>query len=385
MAGVLKAKVDGQWVIVTAAGAGGGGGAGVDEVAVSNTDPGVLGTHELWFDPDATTPTNVLGRWNSAWGIIAMGTFIPPLAPHVSTVTDTLTYPLAATLITGRRYRIGLQCRAVTPTGGTTTASFYLRDNGVDIRGWQYGGDPYVYVGWELLTAAFEWLYNGDNTSHSFEVRVAPGSGVNVYTDYGLFYIEDTGPLSYGQPPAVDPTPTAVQWTPIVPLNNWTLPGATEILPGYRKIGDVVYLKGSIQGGSTTPHSRSELSSNSRLGTTTASSPVSHSLASSPTATPSPRSFRSHHLGSLHPENIGGGAVGTEHVPPTERRLLAGGVCHDRSAQRQGRRDLGAGRAHVGQRRGLGRRRRPRRRLAATRSGTTPTTTARSTATTPRA
>lgn len=213
-----------------------------DEVWVSPTAPTDAAV-ELWYDSDAPTPSAV-DRWNSTWGIIAMGSFIAPLAPHVVSVTGALTNPVTATLITGRRYRIYLQCRAVTPTGAATAVSFYLRDNGVEIRGWQYGGDPYVYAAGNYSTASFEWLYNGDNTQHSFEVIVAPGSGVNVFTDYGLWYIEDVGPISYGLPPAVDPTPTAVAWTPMSLTTGWTSLGGTV---GYRKVGDEVMMRGVIQ------------------------------------------------------------------------------------------------------------------------------------------
>jgi hypothetical protein len=245
MAGVLKAKVDGQWVIVTAAGA--GGGTGVDEVAVSNTDPGVSGTHELWFDPDATTPTNVIGRWNSAWGIISVGTFPAPLAPHsVPAGVSVLSNPLAATLITGRRYRVGFQSRAITGVAGNNI-SFYLRDNGTEIRGTPYGGDPYVYIQGNYHTMQAEWWFNGDNTPHSFEVMCASSSACSVFTDYGLFYIEDVGPISYGQPPAVDPTPTAVQWTPMTLNAPWIRhTGYTWSGPAYRKVGDIVYLRGLL-------------------------------------------------------------------------------------------------------------------------------------------
>lgn len=232
--------------------AGGGGGGGTDEVWVGPTapsDPNI----ELWYDSDAPSPSNI-DRWNSAWGIIATGTFIPPLAPHVITVTDTLTYPLTATLITGRRYMVRLQLRATAPTGAAGNVSYYIRDNGVDIRGWQGGGDPYVYTAGAYQGLNYGWLFTGDNTSHSFEVRVAPSASFNIYTDYAHYYIEDMGPISYGIPPAVDPTPTSVAWTPLVPINGWISPGGvTEMSVGIRKIGDICYLKGSLQVGSTVP------------------------------------------------------------------------------------------------------------------------------------
>lgn len=238
MPGQLKAKVGGSWVPVA-------GGAPTDEVYIGSADPGMGTTHELWFDSDATSPADT-SRWNSAWGIIATGSFPAPLAPHAMPTVGTLTNPLTATLITGRRYRLFLQARAVNPMAGATSVSFFIRDNGVDYRSWTGGGDPYVYAAGNYSTAAFEWLFTGDNTSHSFEIRVDPGIGANIFTDYGLYYLEDVGPISYGIPPATDPTPTAVAWTPLPLLNNWTWAGGSYPPPVYRKVGDMVQVRGGV-------------------------------------------------------------------------------------------------------------------------------------------
>ena len=229
----------------------GGGGTGTDEVWVGPSQPSDPAI-ELWYDTDAPSASSV-DRWNSAWGVIATGTFVPPYAPHVVTTTEALTNAVTATLITGRRYRVSAQIRAINNLSGPNQLSFYLSDNGTQIRGHWGGGDPYVWSQGAYQGLNYEWHFLGDNTPHSFVLWVAPGANMNIYTDYGLWYIEDIGPISYGIPPAVDPTPTAVAWTPIIPLNNWTLPGGTEVQPGFRKIGDVVYLKGSLMGGATPP------------------------------------------------------------------------------------------------------------------------------------
>lgn len=240
MPGQLKAKVGGVWVPVV--------GGGSEEVHIGATDPGVTTTHELWFDSDAVSPADT-SRWNSAWGVIATGTFIPPLAPHVSTTTEAITNALTATLITGRRYRVHLQIRAVVNTGGANTISFYLSDNGTQIRGTPYGGDPYMWSQGSYQGVNYEWHFFGDNTSHSFVVWVAPSVSMNLYTDYGLWYIEDVGPISYGTPPAIDPTPPYVTWTPFNLLNSYDHLGlsGTELTAGYRKVGDMVQLKGTIR------------------------------------------------------------------------------------------------------------------------------------------
>jgi hypothetical protein len=237
---ILKAKVNGEWVPVTA-----GGGAS-EEVFIGATDPGVTSTHELWFDSDAVSPADT-SRWNSSWGVIAMGTFIPPYAPHTVTTTEPITNAVTATLITGRRYKIRLQIRAMSPTGGATQVSLYLSDNGTQVRGTPFGGDPYVLVTGAYQGANYEWQFTGDNTSHSFVVWVAPGGSTAIFTDYGLWYIEDAGPISYGIAPAIDPTPSAVAWTPMILLNGWLPFGASSSPPGYRKVGDMVQIRGTVK------------------------------------------------------------------------------------------------------------------------------------------
>jgi hypothetical protein len=61
------------------------------------------------------------------------------------------------------------------------------------------------------------------------------------------------GPISYGIPPATDPTPTAVQWTLMPFAPTWTHYGAPFGPCSYRKVGDVVTMRGlAISTGTST-------------------------------------------------------------------------------------------------------------------------------------
>ena len=108
MPGVLKAKTGpGVWVPVI-----GGGG----DVYVGTTEP--VGDYDLWFDTDAEAAQEQsyeTARWNSAWGIVAMGAFKAGLASPIA-LTGTmqqLTEPIPITTLASRRYRIVFQSRAI--------------------------------------------------------------------------------------------------------------------------------------------------------------------------------------------------------------------------------------------------------------------------------
>jgi hypothetical protein len=233
----LKAKVNGQWVAVSS---GGGGGTGTDEVWVSPTaptDPNI----ELWYDSDAPSQAYA-DRWNSAWGIVAVGTFaVTALPAGVTKLTNDLTFKS----ITGRRYRMVLQIRIV----GTTSA------NGINFLpiGPAVGGgswDTWMTVGGQWNPLYTEALFTGNDVSGAFYWNAnSTGQAVSVYLDsMSCFYIEDCGPVSYGTPPAVDPTPTAVAWTPMGTLQNgWVWYGGIEMPPAYRKVGDMVQIRGTIK------------------------------------------------------------------------------------------------------------------------------------------
>lgn len=180
-----------------------------------------------------TAQPRVVASGNSL-GIVQMGSFIPPLAGRTITASTgtTLTNGLAFTMTVGRRYRLVFQIRAVNGVGGA--ASFFLRDNGTDIRGWMYGGDPYVWLDGPYAGINFAWLFDGDGASHSLQVVINSPVQCDVYTDYGQFYLEDVGPNTT---PALPIPETPPAWTPLAVNAGW------EGTPSYRKLGDMVQLR----------------------------------------------------------------------------------------------------------------------------------------------
>jgi len=238
---IVKAKINGQWVSLASGGA-------EDEVWIGPSAP--TGSHELWFDTDEPSASNA-DRWNSAWGIVAVGAFTAAnIAVPVGLTEFTTRIPFKA--ITGRRYRMVLQVRIVSTTSGTGLNFF---PNGPSYFGGSWDTWATVEGNWDPLRT--EALFTGNDVTGSFywTVNNAGTGPVTFYLDtMSCFYIEDCGPISYGTPPATDPTPAAVAWTPATMLNNWTSPGGiTEMSVGYRKIGDICYLKGSLQVGASVP------------------------------------------------------------------------------------------------------------------------------------
>jgi hypothetical protein len=193
--------------------------------------------------PPAATPRIVSS--GNALGIIAMGAFIPPYAPRTIAVnTETaLTYPLPFFALVGRRYRVRFQVRAIANSAGAGNTSFYLRDNGTNIRGHPLGGDPYLWNAGAYTGVAFDWLFDGDGLQHSLEL-LCNGIAMSVYTDYGLWYVEDVGPNSGAALPIPE---TPQSWTPLPFAAGWrNYQGGTTVygICSYRKIGDVVTLRG---------------------------------------------------------------------------------------------------------------------------------------------
>jgi hypothetical protein len=204
---IVKAKINGQWVSLASGGA-------EDEVWIGPSAP--TGSHELWFDTDEPTAPNA-DRWNSAWGIVAVGAFTSSnLAIPVGLTEFTTRIPFKA--ITGRRYRMVLQVRIVSTTTGTGINFF---PNGPSYFGGSWDTWLTVEGNWDPFRT--EALFTGNDVSGSFYWTVNnAGSGpVTFYLDsMSCFYIEDCGPISYGTPPAVDPTPTAVSWTLVTSFLN---------------------------------------------------------------------------------------------------------------------------------------------------------------------
>jgi hypothetical protein len=236
---VLRAKVGGNWIDIT------GGGAAF----VGPNDPGP--SYNLWYDSDATNTNDAdVARWNSAWGIVAVGIGRGAgISTPASTVTA-LTNPLAVTLQVGRRYRLAANVRAISNAGATAAAQFQLWDNGANSGGFDY---------WQLVPTGnydnchIDALLVGDGLAHSYDVRVNPGVAMSMWFDMAThaFYVEDIGPTS---PAVQQPVVLTTPWQNIGPLlvNGWVNYGAPYGPAFYRLIGDVVELRGLISGSTPT-------------------------------------------------------------------------------------------------------------------------------------
>ena len=241
MTGVLKARVGGAWVDVASASA--------EEVHVGPSAP--VGNEELWYDTDeAGAQSGAIANPNNALGVIAKGGFLAALAdPMPVTPVGTqvrLTDDLAVTLLVGRRYRVTAFLRATTPSAANSLSVHIFDSNTNMMNTW---GHP----AWSLATASYgqsigQWLIDGDGVARLLNIRgeILGGGTVSIYKNGSLFYVEDMGPNGS---PAL-PIPTTYQtWTPFTFQNNWVNYGGNYPPGGYRKIGDIVYLRGLIRNG----------------------------------------------------------------------------------------------------------------------------------------
>jgi hypothetical protein len=199
MPGALKAKVAGQWVLASSA----AGGGGAEEVFIGPSDPGT--SYDLWVDTDEDAPLTDDLRWNTAWGIVGMGSIFAANPVALAGTFSKITNPINLVTIAGRRYRIKFQARAVitaTAGGPDASANFAVYDNGasrLDVADWYVltsengGGGSTAYNG-------TEWgaLFDGDGLAHSFEIwGRAWGTNATVHVSSNCrYYIEDCGPIA---------------------------------------------------------------------------------------------------------------------------------------------------------------------------------------------
>ena len=204
---VLKARIGGQWVAI-------GGGSDY-------------------------------ARWNSAWGVVAVGSMVQALAPWnlpAGTVTQ-ITNSLSVTLTSGRRYRVRFICRAMTAQGAAATSLAIVLRNGTT----SLSTNDQFYApqtGNFYTTVAYDWLITGDDTTKSLNVAAnGPSVIISLWTDADAqFYVEDVGSVA-GAVAVPNPTPA---WLPFPFAANWqNYPGFQAAQ--YRRIGDIVHLRGLAQ------------------------------------------------------------------------------------------------------------------------------------------
>jgi hypothetical protein len=177
----------------------------------------------------------------NALGIVAIGS-MPGTNPTIPiNAWTSVTNTLSVTLNTGRRYRVFIAMRAI-QVAPAANIPIRLLDGSTGV------GNRENWVGGNYGNVQQEWLLDGDNALHQLNVQLNPNTGtVIAYNDYSyLFYVEDVGPNST---PALPLAQTAPAWTTLTPINGWTAGTAGSGLLQYRKIGDLVTLRGQGIGG----------------------------------------------------------------------------------------------------------------------------------------
>lgn len=265
MTGQLKAKVGGSWVPVTTAGSGSSGGGGTDEVWVGPDDPiAATPTIEFWIDTDEPAQLTNDQRWNTAWGIVAIGNPVNNIVELLTQPGEWLTDTITFTPLVGRRYVVKYQVRAIQGAryNVTTTSPGASSTGHIDL--YTDGATPALADSWFEVEVAyggrgFEWLLTGDGVSHTYRIRgVVNGGSLYVHNQPAAgnvyFYIEDMGPVSGSA--VVVPSPVTA-WANLTLTNGWVVDSVSGFqAPQYRRVGDQVQLRGACQytgAGTTSP------------------------------------------------------------------------------------------------------------------------------------
>ena len=199
--GALKAKVNGDWVPLEYSG--------------------------------AANPQNALG-------IVAMGSYI--VVSSIPTGTTTLTNPINFTSVVGRRYRLCYQIRVV---GVTTGNGINLKwtGSGVEVGGtdlWHtVSPGPYSYISGSVM-------FDGTGVASAYTMTAYVPAATGLWLEpatASYFYLEDIGPNAA---PALPLPPTPQAWTVATLASPWE---TNMTAPAYRKIGDIVYLRGDARTG----------------------------------------------------------------------------------------------------------------------------------------
>ena len=195
--------------------------------------------------------------WDVGWGIVAMGSPIDNIISLSAPPGEWLTNQIDFKGLLGRRYAIKYQTRAISGVrnGVTTTSPGSSTTGHVDL--WLDGalvslGDSWFEAEMSYGGRPFEWVFTGDGNAHSYRLRgVLSGPGSLQFHNQptagnAYYYIEDMGPT------ASAPVQSLVTpWTNAALLNGWTQSGGWQTVQ-YRKVGDMVHIRGSATGGPAT-------------------------------------------------------------------------------------------------------------------------------------
>lgn len=181
-------------------------------------------------------------QWDTAWGIVAKGTFVGGSNYSLPVGTFAITNQLPFTSMAGRRYRMVLQVRLVSQTSGSGV-NFLPRGSGPQ------GGsvDAWVNVASGYGSTHLEAIFDGTAQPSFYYWDATVTTATTVFLDtMSYFYIEDVGPIINAPVQALT-TP----WIGVTFSGGWVQYPDAQFAPvSYRKIGDIVFLRGLTSGGS---------------------------------------------------------------------------------------------------------------------------------------
>jgi hypothetical protein len=213
-----------------------------DEVAIGPSDPGSL--RDLWVDTDEVTTTlSEDQRWNTAWGIVAEAMITADV--YCAAGADVTGLSVTFNPVVGRRYIYQAKLD-VTGTVAGDVPVLSLRDGTgattFDRHTGRLGGTASETWSWSTTVETFS---SSAAVTRKLNLNRASGTGtltVSTSTSFpAKLTVEDVGPISnFVSVP--NPVPSWIQATLV---NGWVTSG---VVPSYRRIGDIVYLRGAASG-----------------------------------------------------------------------------------------------------------------------------------------
>lgn len=197
--------------------------------------------------PSVTPPlplpeTSAYVTAGNALGVVAVGSLIygDPTVLLANTPTI-VSNPLSFKSIPGRRYRANLYIRTMN-AASATTFNLRLKKDGAVFPG-AYGPACTTFATFTSLN--YSWFFDGDDITSVFAIEIQPSTiNINIHTNTQCYFnIEDVGP---NQAPALPLPATPPAWTPLTLTGGWGTVFQEQV-PQYRKIGDVVYLRGTMR------------------------------------------------------------------------------------------------------------------------------------------
>jgi hypothetical protein len=184
-------------------------------------------------------------QWDTAWGIVAMGSFLGGSGYSLPVGTNRFTNLLPFTSIVGRRYRMVLQIRLI--LGPTNGSGVNFLPRGAGPQGSSV--DAWVSVPSGYGSTHLEAIFDGNAQPSSYYWDATVTAATSAYLDtMSYFYIEDMGPTT-----SIAVQSLSTPWTSVTFQGGWYQYPDSQFAPvGYRKIGDIVFLRGLTAGGTPT-------------------------------------------------------------------------------------------------------------------------------------